>query len=39
MISTLPIVVRVMKSIRMSWGHMARMGAKRGANKVLMGDT
>jgi hypothetical protein len=33
-----PIIVRVIKSRRMRWvGHLARMGERRGAYKVLVG--
>jgi hypothetical protein len=33
-----PDIVRVIKSIRMRWaGYVARMGAKRGAYRVLVG--
>jgi hypothetical protein len=33
-----PNIIRVMKSRRMRWtGHVARMGEKRGANRILVG--
>jgi hypothetical protein len=33
-----PIIVRVIKSIRLRWaGHVARMGERRGAYRVLVG--
>jgi hypothetical protein len=35
---SLPNIVRVLKSRRMRWaGHVARMGEKRGAHRVLVG--
>jgi hypothetical protein len=35
-----PYIVQVIKSRRMKWaGHVARMGDKRGAYRVLMGNT
>ena len=35
-----PDIVRVIKSRRMRWaGHVARMGERRGAYRVLVGET
>jgi hypothetical protein len=32
-----PNIVRVIKSRRMRWGHVARMGERRGVYRVLVG--
>jgi hypothetical protein len=37
-LSSLPIVIRIIKSGRMRWaGHVARMGEKRNAYRILVG--